>query len=189
LKALGIVFSSRDNGNCSNAIKYCLNKMKDKGYETEALNIFQYEIEGCGKCNYICFNSGECLKKDDIPKLYKKCFDADKIIFAIPTFCGHLTSQYFKFWERSQSLFKDEIEYENTFLKKINLIIVGNLSSGADMAVHEALYSFINRSFYPEVILLSSEEYNTSSIKGDLVKSSEVKERLNNFIERIVSKG
>lgn len=86
-------------------------------------------------------------------------------------------------------MFKDEIEYENTFLKKINLIIVGNLSSGADMAVHEALYSFINRSFYPEVILLSSEEYNTSSIKGDLVKSSEVKERLNNFIERIVSKG
>ncbi|SDW07607.1 flavodoxin family protein [Tepidimicrobium xylanilyticum] len=188
MKALGIVFSSRANGNCSNAIKYCLNKMKNKGYEIETLNIFEYEIQGCGNCNYICFNSGECVKEDDIYKLYNRCFEADKIIFAIPTFCGHLTSQYFKFWERSQSLFKDEEECENIFLKKINLIIIGNLSSGGDMAVHEALYGFINRRFYPEVVLLSSEDYNTSSIKGNLVEFSGIRDRLDNFVEKIVSK-
>ena len=188
MKVLGIVFSSRADGNCSNAIKYCLNKMKDRGYETEVLNIFEYDIQGCGSCNYYCFFSGECSKDDDIQQIYGKCFQADIIIFAIPTFWGHLTSQYFKFWERSQSLFKDEIEYEDTCLKKINFIIIGNLSSGGDMAVHEALYSFANRSFYPEVILLSSQEYNSSSIDGDLVRKRGVKDRLSNFVDRIIVK-
>ena len=56
------------------------------------------------------------------------------------------------------------------------------------MAVHEALYSFANRSFYPEVILLSSQEYNSSSIDGDLVRKRGVKDRLSNFVDRIIVK-
>lgn len=79
------------------------------------------------------------------------------------------------------------MEYENSFLKKVNLIIIGNLSSGGDMALHEALYSFVNRSFYPEAILLSSREYNKSSIEGDLIDSNDVKNKLNNFIHNIMT--
>lgn len=188
MKVLGLIFSSRAQGNCSRSIEYCLNKFKLKGYETETINIFNYNVQSCGDCDYNCFNSGECCKEDDVHELYRKCFESDKIIFAVPTYCGHLTSAYFKFWERSQALFQDEIDYENDYLKKMNFIIIGNLSSGGDMALHEALYSFTNRSFYPEATLLSSREYNKSSIKGDLIESIDVKNKLNNFAEKIINK-
>ena len=146
-----------------------------------------YSIEGCGGCGYFCFDNGDCFKKDDSThRLYKKCLEADKIIFAVPTFCGHLASEYFKFWERSQSIFKDEEDYEENFLKKINFIIIGNLSSGGDMAIHEALYPFANRSFYPETIILSSREYKTSSIRGDLIDINDVKCRLKRFAVQIL---
>jgi multimeric flavodoxin WrbA len=187
MKVLGVIFSSRKQGNCTKCMEYCLDKIKISGYEVEIINVFDYEVEGCGDCNYHCFENGACCKEDDIPELYRKCFETDKIVFAIPTFSGHLASSYFKFWERSQSLFKDNIEYENNFLKKINLIIIGNISSGGDMALHEALYSFTNREFYPEVILLSSKEYSKSSIKGNLIESNEVKNRLNSFSEKIIN--
>lgn len=185
MKILGINFSSRKQGNCAGCLEYCLNEMKALGHEIETIDIFNYEIDGCGECNYHCFKSGTCCKEDDAHKLYQKCFEADKIIFAIPTFSGNLASSYFKFWERSQSFFKDNVQYEDTFLRKINLIIIGNISSGGDMALHEALYNFTNREFYPEVILLSSREYNSSSIQGNLIESDDVKNRLNNFTKKI----
>lgn len=162
--------------------------MNNKGFETEVINIYTYKIQSCGDCSYECFAGGNCSIEDDVLKLYSKCLEADKIIFAIPTYCGNLSSAYFRFWERSQAIFKDEMEYENKFLKKISFIIIGNLSSGGDMALHEALYSFTNRSFYPEAILLSSREYNKSSIKGDLIQSNEVKSRLDSFINKVMDK-
>lgn len=185
MKVLGIVFSSRKQGNCTRSVEYCLNEIRHNGYEAEIINIFDYDVQGCGDCDYYCFKCTTCCKEDDVAELYRRCFAADKIIFAIPTFCGHLASSYFKFWERSQSIFEDDTKYEDYFLKKINLIVIGNLSSGGDMALHEALYSFTNREFYPEVILLSSRDYNKSSIKGDLVESDEVKNRLRFFIKKI----
>jgi len=184
LKVVGIVFSSRDDGNCTNCTKYCLEIMEQHGYKSELINVFHYDVQGCGVCNYKCFNNGICAKNDDVNELYRRCFEADKIIFAIPTFSGHLASSYFTFWERSQGVFKDNDQYEKDFLKKINIIVIGNITSGGDMALHEALYSFTNRSFYPETILLSSREYDRSSIKGDLMESTEVRNRLEGFAKK-----
>lgn len=176
MKILLISFSSRDEGNCSRILKHCSKLSNDRGMVAEVLKIYDMNIEECGGCDYYCFKNGACLKEDDLLEVYEKCFKADKIIFAIPTFSGNLSSLYFKFWERGQSIFKDNSEYEDKFLKKINIIVIGNLSSGGDMAVHEALYSFNNRSFYPEVLLLSSREYCTSSIRGDMIDIPNVKE-------------
>lgn len=38
-------------------------------------------------------------------------------------------------------------------VEKINFIIIGNLSAGDDMALHEALYNFANLNFWPETLL------------------------------------
>lgn len=186
LNILAITFSSRKNGNCTRCAQYCLDKFKIVGHTVELINIFDFNIQGCGLCNYDCFYGNGCLIKDDTLKVYEKCFNADKIIFAIPTYCGNLSSAYFKFWERTQGVFKDNHKYEKDFLSKINFIIIGNLTSGGDMAAHEGLYSFVNRNFYPETIILSSREYNKKSINGDLVDSLEVVHKLDNFAQRIL---
>jgi hypothetical protein len=106
---------------------------------------------------------------------FQKCGDADILIFAIPTYSGHLSSLYFAFDERGQP-----------FFKKINFIIIGNLSAGGDMALHQALYSFANLDFWPETVLFPAREYGRSSINGDLIEIPEVKKRLDRFVEMIV---
>lgn len=188
MKVVGIAFSSREKGNCTRFSDYCLNIAKNYGHQTELINLSKYNIQGCDDCDYRCFENEGCCKNDDTSLLYKRCFDADKVIFAIPTFGGHLSSAYFRFAERSQGIFKNEDEYENKFLKKINLIVIGNLTSGGDMALHEALYCFSNRNFYPESILIQSREYGKSSINGDLIEVIEVRNRLERFSKKILNK-
>lgn len=188
MKVLLISFSSREHGNCNRILKYCSKLLNENSGVTEVINIYDMNIEECGGCDYYCFKNGICSKNDDLLKLYNKCFEADEIIFAIPTFCGNLCSSYFKFWERGQSVFKDNNEYEDKFLRKINIVVIGNIVSGGDMAMHEALYSFSNRSFYPQVLLLSSREYDTSSINGDMLNNASMRERIENFIIKVKNK-
>ncbi|MDV3427983.1 MAG: flavodoxin family protein [Bacillota bacterium] len=187
MKILGISFSSRQNGNCEKFTEYCLEEFQNKNYETEAINLYNYNISPCRDCGYACFFS-KCPKQDDMDKLISRCIKSDIIILSLPTYRGHLSSAYFTFSERLQGYFKTDKNYEDDFLKKINLIVTGNLSSGGDMALHEALYEFSNRTFYPETILFSSRDYDRKSINGDLIEDELVKGRLDKFIEKISKK-
>lgn len=187
-KVLGVSFSARKDGNCLRLLTYCLNKFKEQGFETEVLKAYEHEITPCSHCNYECFNDKECPIKDDVPMIYRKCMSADILIFSIPTYGGHLSSLYFAFSERSQTVFKSFQECVEKLLKKINFIIIGNLSAGGDMALHEALYSFANLGFWPETLLFSAREYGRSSIKGDLINDPDVRKRLDRFVEIMLKK-
>jgi len=187
VKVLAVIFSARKEGNCSKLAAYCLDRFQEYGFEVEIMKASQLDIRSCNHCDYECFANKECPIRDDVPNIYKKCEDADIVIFAIPTYGAHLSSMYFAFTERSQAIFKSFDHYTETFLKKINFIIVGNLSAGGDMALHEALYNFANLDFWPEVLLFSSREYRKNSIKGDLIEVPEVKKRLDEFVKMIRS--
>jgi len=186
MKVLGIVFSAREEGNCLKCVKYCLNKFKEHGFETEIVNAFELEIRSCSHCSYECFANKKCPIEDNVSEIYKKCGDADILLFGIPNYGGHLSSLYFAFAERSQAIFKSFQGCAERLLKKINFIIIGNLSAGVDMALHEALYNFVNLDFWPETILLPAREYGRNSIKGDLIEVLKVKERLDRFVKMIL---
>lgn len=185
MKVLGIAFSAREEGNCLKCVRYCLDKFKEYGFETEIMNAFEFETKSCSHCNYECFAKEKCPIEDDVPEIYKKCGDADILIFAVPTYGGHLSSIYFAFAERSQGIFKSLPKWKKLF-KKINFIIIGNLSAGGDMALHEALYNFANLDFRPETLLFPAREYGRSSINGDLIEIPEVKKRLDRLVEMIL---
>lgn len=187
MRILGISFSYRQVGNCIDCAKYCIEAFKNKNYETEVINIFSYNISPCSNCDYICFFN-KCPKQDDMDIVINKCIESDIIILSLPTYRGHLPSSYFTFSERLQGYFKIDKNYEDDFLKKINIILIGNLSSGGDMALHEALYEYSNRAFYPETILLSSRDYDRKSINGDLIQDDLVKVRLDKYIQKIIKK-
>ena len=184
MRILAINFSSRKNGNCANCIELCLNELGNNGYETEKIDIIDFNISPCCNCDYLCFEK-KCPKEDGINEIINKCKNADKIIFALPTFRGHLPALYFAFSERLQGIYMDNIDLDDILFKKVNLIIIGNLSSGGDMALHEALYEYANKPFCPETLLLSSREYDRKSIHGDLIDDNLVKQRLKKFTNDI----
>lgn len=188
MKVVGLNFSSRKDGNCYACVDYSLNRIRNMEYEVEVINFFDYQINPCGLCNYQCFQTEKCIKVDDAQELFKKLIDADIIIYAVPTFRGHLASSFFILSERAQGIFRKDFDYTADYLRKINLIVIGNLSSGADMALHEAFYDFTNKDFYPESILLSSREYGRRSIKGDLIEDELVRNRLEKYTDKIIDK-
>ncbi|WP_445486813.1 flavodoxin family protein [Niallia sp. 03133] len=188
MKILGLAFSSRKAGNSSKMLYYCLSKLKHNMHETELIHVHDLDMNPCGKCNYECCKKEDCPIHDDLPALFAKCLDADLLLFALPTYCGHLPSTYFMFSERSQALLANETIYEEGILKKVNFIFIGNIIAGADMSSHEALYSFAGKSFFPETILISSRDYNRKPINGDLIELEQVQDKLERFVDRLLQK-
>lgn len=190
MKALGVAFSARKEGNCLKFLQYCFEKLRQRGYETELVNAYDHQITPCSHCGYECFSSssegksGPCPLKDDVPWLYEKCKGADLLIFAIPTYGGHPSALYMAFGERAQ--FSNWEEFQRNFSSKVNLIIIGNLTSGGDMTLHEALSDFYNLNPPPEVLVISARELGQNSLRGDLVEEPEVKLRLGRFVDLIL---
>ncbi len=185
MKVLGVAFSCRKSGNGMKILRYLMEGFNKKGYETEIINGYDYKITPCSGCDIECFKGKKCPVNDDVYMIYDKCFESDIVIFSIPDYSGHLSSLYFAFTERAQGKIDNYDKYIEKYLKKINFIVVGNLSAGGDMALHQALYDFSNRDFFPETLLFSSREYGLSSIAGNLIENDVVKRRLDDYLERV----
>jgi len=200
MKVTGLVFSARKSGNGFNCMRYCLDKLEDKGFQTVLVNAFDYEIKSCSHCNYECYaeeirgTREECPVKDDVPKMYELIKDSDMLLFAVPCYGGHTPATYRAWAERVphlpalNELFKNFEEFQKLFLNKIKgIIVIGNLTAWGDMALHEVLADFYNIES-PETILLQPREYGRSSLKGDLLESQAVRERLDRFVELLIKR-
>jgi len=197
MKVAGVVFSARKTGNGFSCIRYCLDRLEGKGFKTVLINAFDYEIKPCSHCNYECYaktirgREEQCPIEDDVPKLYETMKATDLLLFAIPTYGGRVPGIFQAFRERTSglsSLFKDFEEFQRGFLNKIKgIIVIGHLTAGGDMALHEVLTDFYNIE-QPEVILLQADEFGRRSLKGDLIESRAVRQRLDRFVE-LVTKG
>lgn len=185
MKVLGVTFSCKKSGNGTKMLGHLMEGFNKKGYETEIINVYDLKITPCSRCDIECFKGKKCPIDDDVYKVYDKCFESDIVIFAIPDYAGHLSSLYFAFTERAQGWIDNYSTYVEKYLKKLNFIVIGNLSAGGDMALHQALYDFSNRDFYPETLLFSSREYGLSSIAGNLIENAIVRKRLDDYIGRI----
>jgi len=194
LKIVGLVFSARKAGNGFKCMKYCLERMERKGFKTVLVNAYDYEIKPCSHCNYECYaktirgRAEQCPIEDDVPKLYRMMKATDYILMAMPTYGGRLPAIFKAFAERTsglEHLFKDFEEFQRSYLNKIRgVIVIGNLTAGGDMSLHEALADFYNIE-QPEAILLQANVYGRSSVKGDLIEVKAVRETLDRFTDRV----
>jgi len=146
-----------------------------------------HPIEGCGLCAYECFAQGSCIKHDQVSDLYDMCMSVDKIIFILPVYRGHPASSYFQFTERAEGYFRLDTERYENYRKKINLIVIGNITAGGESALKEVMNDFSDDEYRPSSLLLSSIEYGRRSIRGDLIEDSRVREKLENFTESILN--
>ncbi|MEM3641959.1 MAG: flavodoxin family protein [Candidatus Bathyarchaeia archaeon] len=192
MKALGIAFSARKRGNCLNSLEYVLEKLKAQKFETEIINIYDYDITPCSHCNYECFGlklrgkEEECPIKDDVPKIYNEMKEADVIILAVPTYGAKPAGLYSAFAERAQGIFKGYEEFKNTILNKIiALIVIGNVPAGGDLTYHSIILDHYDCKNPPLSLLLQSAEYGRGSIYGDLLENGKVRDRLDNLVKLI----
>ena len=86
MKILALNGSARKRGNTDILIDRILKGCKEKGYKTEKLNLYDYEILPCIDCRECKKGDYVCTLNDGMKKIYPKMEKADLIIFGTPNY-------------------------------------------------------------------------------------------------------
>ncbi len=178
-----VSFGGRKDGNCSTVLSYIKNKYSNDKIKFEQIDALNLCIEFCGNCDYACFK-GKCNKADDTEALYKKLINSDLIIMCIPVYGNHLCSRYFAFNERGQAIWKNDEDYK-LFLKKTFLIGIGNISN-SNLFKDELNLIFDEYNIKNHTLILSSNDYDLSSIRDKLIDNKDCTNLIESFIDKIL---
>lgn len=93
MKILGINGSPR--GSKSQTLRLLnavLDGARSAGAEVDYVDVCKLRIEYCNGCT-VCYERGECVRKDDFSGLYRKMLESDGIVFASPNYINSVTGQ------------------------------------------------------------------------------------------------
>lgn len=104
MKAMIFNASPRKNQNTAKLLKSAMDGAAAAGFETELINLFDYEFTGCRSC-FACKvrnsrTNGICAVRDSIRPLLEKTAEADVLIFGSPVYYGYPAGQLRSFVER-----------------------------------------------------------------------------------------
>lgn len=172
---LYVSFSARDNGNSIDIAHY-LKTENDRLILFK--NIFYHP---CAKCNYECFDSVCKYRHDDIYNLLHCMMKYKKVVFIVPMYCGHPSSLYFIFNERSQDYFMhNEDKYEN-ILKRLFIIgIYGSNEESPDFI--PCLEKWFSGSKYSNHVLGIERHKYGFKLNDSILNVEEIRNSIDEFI-------
>lgn len=137
LKVVGIVGSPRSNGNTEFMVKHALNRIGEKGIETELITLHDKNIGFCRGCDS-CKTANKCVVEDDMQKLTEKIREADGIIMGSPVYFGDMTGLAKTFIDRLRPLRND-----HAFKFKVcGAIATGGFRNGGQETTIHSIYDF-----------------------------------------------
>ncbi|MBE9507609.1 MAG: NAD(P)H-dependent oxidoreductase [Chloroflexi bacterium] len=114
MKALALVVSARERGNCYDFAEFMLERLKRQGVEGELINFYDYQITPCQRCSYECVARFDprrgadevCPIEDDVRKIWEKTWSADILLLFLPTYGGLPPAMWVAFSQRQQAFFR-----------------------------------------------------------------------------------
>lgn len=88
-KALILQSSPRINGNVYKMAKKVEDEFKEKGFETDFVDVAKLDFHNCTGC-MSCRKSGKCIFSDDADKIGEKMSKSDIIVVATPVWWGNI---------------------------------------------------------------------------------------------------
>jgi multimeric flavodoxin WrbA len=85
VKVLGLAGSARRGGNTETLLDWCLKAARGEGATVVKLSLCDLDLHGCKACD-ACRETGVCIQKDDMERLYPHLRNADSIVLAAPTY-------------------------------------------------------------------------------------------------------
>ena len=85
MKMLGILGSSRSNGNTEILLDRALGKTREQGGTAEKILLRDLSFGPCDGCMG-CADTGQCIVEDDMQQVYDAIRAADGIIWASPVY-------------------------------------------------------------------------------------------------------
>jgi len=103
MKALVLLGSPRKKGNTELLLKQIIQGIEQAHGKWELIRLPGLDIHPCIGCG-TCEKAGICVFKDDMPDLYEKINQADRIIIGSPIYFYNVTAQTKLFIDRCQAL-------------------------------------------------------------------------------------
>ena len=77
-----------------------------RGFESEILNLSEYEIKPCSGCDDVCIHNHGCSEKnDDMAALMQRILDSDGLVLSSPVYLRGVTSTFKAFADRTNAWF------------------------------------------------------------------------------------
>jgi multimeric flavodoxin WrbA len=99
IKVIGIISSSKINGNTSTLVRKALEGAKSEGASVEEISLSKYKLGFCSGCLRCCID-GKCSIDDNFEEIRKKIYEADGIILGSPTYAGDYNAIMKNLFER-----------------------------------------------------------------------------------------
>ena len=144
MKAIALVVSAREYGNCYDFAQFVLDDYKKQGLETELINFYDHQITPCQHCEYECLQrldptkgvDAECPIKDDVRMIWEKTWQAEILLLFVPNYGGMMPALWEAFSQRSQAFFRQApLEKLKHYVVSAVVIVSPHQSSGAAWAL------------------------------------------------------
>jgi len=165
--------SPREKGNSAVLADQVGAGARDSGAQVESFYLHGMDIRACDGCD-TCHETGACVVKDDMQKLYPKLLAADAIVLASPiywfTFSAQLKTcidRWYALWNYKNDLFK---------VKSFGVVLAFGdtdlYTSGGINAIHtlETMFNYIQAD-------VAGWVYGSLSNEGDAQKHPELMEK------------
>lgn len=178
---IGFNGSPRKGGNTETALENVLAPLREKGWETEIIQVGGKNIKGCLACNK-CFEKqdGKCIQKDIFNELMEKIQKADALVFGSPTYFADVTPELKALLDRTGYV---ALANGHSLRGKIGAAVTVDANSGA---IHA--YDSINHMFLmSQMIVPGSVSWNNARgyEKGEVEKDESSLAGLKNLGEVI----
>lgn len=142
MKIIAFLGSPRKDGNTELLLKEAIRGIEESSFFVDIFNLNLMNISPCQNCGG-CDETGACIIKDDMVKVYDAIRTADRIILASPIFFFGLSAQTKIMIDRCQSfwcekyLLKKPIQ-EGRYGRKGLLLLVGGMKKEIGVNCSEA---------------------------------------------------
>lgn len=194
MKAIALVVSAREHGNCYDFARFALDRLASKGVETELVNFYNYEIRPCEHCAYECLQRRDpgkgidapCPIHDDVRAIWEKTWAAKILLLFIPNYGGFPPALWLGFSQRAQAFFREApLEKLKDSVVSAVVIAAPHFSGGAQWTpsiLADEVKGLDRRVAGFE--LINSAGFETESLFGGLINEVEIRRRLEFLADR-----
>ena len=169
-----ISFSARPGGNCDSIAGYIA------APEDKILYFREMYFHPCVNCAYDCFR-GRCkYRLDDMYSLWESMLQYDKVILAVPMYCGNPCSLYFIFSERCQDFFMHNDCFEDILSRLYIIGVYGSAAESPDFI--PCLEKWFTGTPYTGHVLGLERHTLGQKMPDSLLDLEQVREKLKNFL-------
>ena len=179
MKIVGILGSSRREGNSDILLDLALQEAKEHGARISKIPLSGKTIAPCNGCQK-CVKTGKCVIKDDMETVYREMLEAEGIIWATPVYFWSMSGQAKTVMDRTYALTFPNLQLMD---KVGGLIVVAGSRGCMNTANIFHMYFSYNHMFFAE--FASGYAMAKGDIKNNLYTVNAVKEMVRQMIHLI----